>query len=351
MRRFGKLVGFFVVFIAVIAAFCNVSFAATIGQSLTSPEAGWQRIDDDVSSIVYSGKWTRNTNLANSYNHTQHYFNSAYDGTNNSVSFKFYGTKIRILANINNSCTRKATIAIDGVSADYNSYSSVPYTSGSIWCALVFEKTGLTLGTHYITISTDGTNKGDGGNNTLGIDAIDIDDTGYIIAPNQPVNLLATAGNAKVDLKWDAVLSATSYNIKRSLTPSGPYETLATTSSITYTDTNVANGTTYYYVVTAVVSGEESTPSNEASATPTAPEVIGNPGILEITMTNGQIKEYDLSGAELLAFLNWYDGKSDGTGKAYYTITKKNNIKPFLSRKEYIAFDKISSFEVKEYTE
>jgi hypothetical protein len=42
---------------------------------------------------------------------------------------------------------------------------------------------------------------------------------------------------------------------------------------------------------------------------------------------------------------------SGGTGKAYYTFTKKNNIKPFLSRKEYIAFDKIQSFEVKDYND
>ena len=166
-----------------------------------------------------------------------------------------------------------------------------------------------------------------------------------------PKNLTASAGDTKVNLSWNMVTSATNYTIKRSITPGGPYSTIATTSAITYPDSSVTNGTTYYYVISAVVNGTESPNSNEASATPTAPEIIGNPGILEITMTNGQIKEYDLSGAELLAFLNWYDGKSDGTGKAYYTITKKNNIKPFLSRKEYIAFDKISSFEVKEYTE
>jgi|GEM_PF-4622729 len=78
--------------------------------------------------------------------------------------------------------------------------------------------------------------------------------------------------------------------------------------------------------------------------------VLENPGILEVTMTNGQIKEYDLTAIELKSFLTWYDNSSTGMDKAYYIFVKKNNIKPFLSRKEYIAYDKISSFEVKEYT-
>ncbi|WP_313562740.1 hypothetical protein [Ruminiclostridium cellobioparum] len=103
--------------------------------------------------------------------------------------------------------------------------------------------------------------------------------------------------------------------------------------------------------MTSIVNGVKSDPSNEASATPTAPVVAGNGAILEITMVTGEIKEYDLIASELQSFLTWYDGRSNGADKAYYMIPKKNNIKPFLSRKEYIAFDKISSFEVKEYTE
>ncbi|MFA9466785.1 MAG: hypothetical protein ACERKN_21200 [Velocimicrobium sp.] len=77
----------------------------------------------------------------------------------------------------------------------------------------------------------------------------------------------------------------------------------------------------------------------------------GSSSILEITMTNGTIKEYSLTIDELEAFLTWYDNRSDGTGKSYYRIPKKSNIKPFLSRKEYLSFDKIYSFEVKDYNE
>jgi hypothetical protein len=59
----------------------------------------------------------------------------------------------------------------------------------------------------------------------------------------------------------------------------GPYTTIASVTATTYTDTNVTNGTTYYYVVSAVNSAGESGDSNEASATPQAvTQLLGNPG-------------------------------------------------------------------------
>ncbi len=97
--------------------------------------------------------------------------------------------------------------------------------------------------------------------------------------PSAPLNLQATAGNAQVTLTWSAPASnggapITSYQLYKS-TQSGqeiPFMTLGVTT--TYTDTQVANGQTYYYYIKAVNSAGESTPSNEASATPTAPKTM-----------------------------------------------------------------------------
>src|SRR3984957_13351573 len=73
-----------------------------------------------------------------------------------------------------------------------------------------------------------------------------------------------------VALAWDASSgSIVGYYIYRSSKPSGPYARLnsASTPSTSYSDTTVANGQTYYYVVTAVNSSNiESTDSNTASA-------------------------------------------------------------------------------------
>ena len=59
------------------------------------------------------------------------------------------------------------------------------------------------------------------------------------------------------------------YNVYRGTQPGGPYSKLNTSllSGTTYTDANVQSGTTYYYVSTAVNSGNvESAYSNQATA-------------------------------------------------------------------------------------
>jgi hypothetical protein len=89
-------------------------------------------------------------------------------------------------------------------------------------------------------------------------------------APAAPLNLTASGGNQQISLAWTASTGATSYNVKRAATNGGPYTTVASPAGTSYTDTTVTNGTTYYYVVTAVSTSGESANSNLASATPNA---------------------------------------------------------------------------------
>ena len=56
--------------------------------------------------------------------------------------------------------------------------------------------------------------------------------------------------------------------MERSTTSGGPYTTVASPTTTSYTDTGLSNGTTYYYVVAAVNSVGTSGNSNQASATP-----------------------------------------------------------------------------------
>ena len=86
-----------------------------------------------------------------------------------------------------------------------------------------------------------------------------------ITPPAAPMGLTATATSTQVTLGWNGVLWATSYNVKRATVSGGPYTTLANVALPTYTDTTGVNGTTYYYVVTAVNSEGEGAPSNEVS--------------------------------------------------------------------------------------
>ena len=126
-------------------------------------------------------------------------------------------------------------------------------------------------------------------------------------APSAPQNLQASAGNGYVLLSWQAPssnggASITNYKIYRG-TSSGGESYLAEVSGTTlsYNDTSVTNGQTYYYYVTAVNSAGESQPSNEVSATPqssvSAPSAPQN---LQATAGNGYV------------LLNWQAPSNNG---------------------------------------
>jgi len=94
--------------------------------------------------------------------------------------------------------------------------------------------------------------------------------------PTAPQGLVATGGVGTITLVWsppssNGGSSVTNYRIYRGTSSNG--ETLLTTigNVLTYIDTAVTNGVTYYYQVSAVNSAGEGPRSNEASATPSAP--------------------------------------------------------------------------------
>ncbi len=85
-----------------------------------------------------------------------------------------------------------------------------------------------------------------------------------------PTSLTAMAGQGQVQLNWGKASEGTSYNVKRSLMTGGPYATITNVTTTAFTDTNVVNNRTYYYVVSAVNAAGEGTNSTEAGASPWA---------------------------------------------------------------------------------
>jgi len=79
------------------------------------------------------------------------------------------------------------------------------------------------------------------------------------------------SGPYSVALSWNPSSSAViGYNLYRGTQSGGPYakQNSSVLSATTYTDSNIASGTTYYYVSTSVnADNEESAYSNEATAT------------------------------------------------------------------------------------
>ena len=84
-----------------------------------------------------------------------------------------------------------------------------------------------------------------------------------------PTGLVGTTAPGQLKLAWTASYGAASYAIKRAATSGGPYVTIGTATSpaLTYADTTIATGTSYYYVVSALNAMGESANSAEVSMT------------------------------------------------------------------------------------
>jgi fibronectin type 3 domain-containing protein len=158
-----------------------------------------------------------------------------------------------------------------------------PYSQISSPSSTTFTDSGLTNGTKYFYVVSAYNSAGRSANSA------EVNATPTAPAPPVPSGLLATAGNAKIVLTWNASSSATSYHVKRSTT-SGAETTIGSPSATTYTDSALTNGTKYFYEVSAVNSTGESANSTEVNATPVAPQTApSTPANLQGTAGNAQV--------------------------------------------------------------
>jgi len=150
-------------------------------------------------------------------------------------------------------------------------------------------------GTVYLRVRDTDQTQGQNSLDTVFIDHLLIQtDTGTISTPPQaPGNLVATGQDGSVALAWDPAPTATSYNVKRGASASGPFTTIGSPTDPSFLDGNVSNGTTYYYVVSAINAVGEGPGSAVASATPDAPSAPEPP--TNLVATPGKKKKIELS--------------------------------------------------------
>jgi fibronectin type 3 domain-containing protein len=171
--------------------------------------------------------------------------------------------------------TASASTTVVGYNVYRGATSGGPYTkvNSGIVAAPAFTDLTVAAGTTYYYVVT----AVDPGN----LESIKSNEVSVTTPPQAPTNL-ATSGvtASQVGLSWSASTtpSVTGYNVYRGGTSGGPYQKIGSVDAATsnFTDTTVASGTTYYYVVTAVGPGnKESVNSNEVSAT-TPPQPATN---------------------------------------------------------------------------
>ncbi len=134
--------------------------------------------------------------------------------------------------------------------------------------------------------------------------------------PAAPTGLAATAGNGQVALTWSATSYATSYVVGRSTTNGGPYTAIATPTGTGYTDTGLANGTTYYYVVSATDLSGTGPGSAQSSAEP-LPPLPAAPTGLAATAGNAQVA---LTWSSTAYATSYVVGRSTTNGGPYTAV-------------------------------
>ena len=134
--------------------------------------------------------------------------------------------------------------------------------------------------------------------------------TPTVATPPTPINVTATAGNGQVSLSWSAASDALTYNIYRAVSSGDEVLYEQGVVGTSYTDTDVTNGVTYYYQVSAGNGVGESNLSQEVSATP-LPALPAAPASLTATaLSSSQIS------------LSWTE--SAGTA-ASFTLERSTN--------------------------
>jgi uncharacterized protein YjdB len=161
--------------------------------------------------------------------------------------------------------------------AKTKAYTRLATLSGS---TLTYTKSGLNNGTKYTYLV-----RGFNGVSGSAYTAANQVSAMPIAAPK----LAATAGDAKVTLKWSAVVGATEYRVYSYNASTKNYTRIATpsASTLTYTQTGLTNGKNYTFLVRGFngISASAYTAANYASAKPiAAPILTASAGDSHITL-------------------------------------------------------------------
>jgi len=166
------------------------------------------------------------------------------------------------------------------------------------------------------------------------------------VPPAVPSKPVITNNSNSIGLSWDSASGAVTYKVKRGTISGGPYTTIGTVSTTTYTDTNVTSGSPYYYVVSSMGNTLESSNSAESFGVPGAStrtwsptsvtdslnlaanwienSLPANPTILTFGASSDTVLTNDISG--LVASKILFDTGADSYTIAGNSITLKNDL-------------------------
>lgn len=258
----------------------------------------------------------------------------AISGSGNTSSVEAYSVPVSdptLSAAVSGSQVALSWNATD-CAASYNVYRSTtsggPYEQiASGLTATNYTDSGLTAGATYYYVVTAVSSDGDQSAYSNEVSATPVSDG------NAMLRITMITGQCKeYDLSASQVGAFIAWyngsSAKSAYTINKPYNVGAMTSRSDYI---VFNKIAFFEVMSY-----NDTPPTPSSETKTA--------LLRVTMSTGDILEYEMTAGQISSFTTWFSGGSASTPS--YAIEKEYNLGPFTARKDYLAYGMISDFEV-----
>ncbi len=321
--------------------------SAKIREQLLEPEKGWKRYDSANVKLEYEPSKWKTINDKNS--HGNSYMRPILQkGETATIKFGFLGDKIRIIGNQSGLTSASAILVkIDGEimgQAHFNGTSD----KFMKYKFLAGEYYNLDNKFHTVELTSEYYSE-----NLFCFDAIDIPVDGKLVSydfdpsSENPVPTNITLDKTSINLPEGSSEKLTATVLPENATNkkviwSSSDESIAKVDE----NGNITAKKEGKAIITAKVENTDLTATCEVNVSKLVEENKNN-AILSISLVNGATKEYDVSMEEVNKFINWFEERANGKGSELYSFDKKIN--PYKSVKEYIAHDKIASFEVREY--
>ncbi|MBD8840367.1 discoidin domain-containing protein [Paenibacillus sp. FSL K6-4396] len=168
------------------------------GYALTSPETGWKRYDDNISSIKYVGSFINGVG-AGAYNGYSNYTSTIGD----KIVFDFEGTKLRIIVARYTNRSDLVEVYVDG-----ELHGTHSQLGSELAQTLQVEIVGLTQARHRVEIVNKASESATNAKTTfMALDAIDINSDGRLFHPDEVTSIIGLEVGKRIRCHFQASTS------------------------------------------------------------------------------------------------------------------------------------------------
>jgi hypothetical protein len=164
-----------------------ISTPLKIGDQLVQPEEGWQRFDNKNSLLKYNGNWQTYSVGSNNFYYYQNEHAYTKNDSSASLTVKFKGSKMRLIAQAGNRRTTDVKVTVDGIEEEsMNQFAAggSPTVVDGESMVIMYERVFGDAGEHTIVFTNRNVDA------EFAVDAIDIGVDDILLAPPRDIGYI-----------------------------------------------------------------------------------------------------------------------------------------------------------------